>query len=197
MRFHTKYSIPIGRIAEMFDTGDINMIVKDGKLDKQPNEQEIEKAYLNFKNEFNELFNQKEIEKLNKNKYLILKSFNRTELFLTALYKGLILPHSDECEKQLQTMYFDEFNKECKTEKDKEYILERIEFYRSKRNDRVVAIEQKNKPENKQSFFDVIANTEIVLGVSIPETMLLMPFVSRYNLALQKVKQLESSKNAR
>ncbi len=190
MLFHDKYTFTIGRIAKMFDTGDINL-VKSVRfwLPKRL----IARAYYKFYEEFNILFNEKSVKTLQKDRFLILKSYNRTELFLTAMYKGLTLPHSNKNDKKLKQMYLEEFGRECKTQADIDFILNRIDFYREKRNDKVKEIEEKNKTENKQSFYEVIANVENVLGLTINESMNLNAFVIRYKLALTKIKQLETN----
>jgi len=170
----------------MFDSGDVFLICRKWLPKKV-----VAKEFLKFQKEFSLLFNEKSVNNLQKDKYSILQSWNKTENFYTCLYKALII--SSDYDKEMKELYYNEFGKECKTTQDIEWILTRIEFYRKKRVEELKKLEPE-KEQEQQSFETIISNTESILGISIPRDMKLFQFSVKYKDAIKKIKQLEVKK---
>lgn len=194
--FHSVYTISIQRASLMFETENRR------KLCRVPfawilGTRALELAYVNFMDDFNQLFNSKDSRKILQEEVLRMMLFNKINVLLPTLYYGLLYKPN----KDLQEFFKAEFGKDPEHADDLYIILQEIK--RLSNRYKLLYIkreteEGKEAPEEEEAgsfaLDSLIVNIETILERGIDPRKRLYQLGYYNQMALKIVSQREGQK---
>lgn len=183
MKIHSLHTLSISQMSELLDSGNKEIIVKSGRINKDI----LEKEYASFMVEYNELFSGKDIIKKQEESLQKLYYFNKINM-LELLYYGLRFSLTKEYVVDFKAI----FRFEPKSLDD----LDRIEKEIKRYSGLLSSIDIKKKTDDKEiKFAESIAAVESVLGYTIDRNISVYQFKFQYDLALKKIREITNKVN--